>query len=435
MTSPPAESGSSESPMAEPGHPLETTIPTAAIQRQIVAHEATIEGAPAYNLLAGAALEGPINVERLAAAFSGLVAGHPALRACMVPTADGLAQSIAPPDEFAGGITVAGAGPGEAVERAREFARQPIDVFSRPTLRLGVFEEPPAQARSQASVLALVAHHAFTDGQSLTTLCAELGARYADPEATREGVLPGVDEWGSQVDEYCHEIAAADLAAGGAGVTGSGLPLFRSGLGGIVIELLGERRSAMLRECARAAKVTPFTVGLTAFALALRACFGFQRLELSVPVTTRASRRAFDLVGPLMRMVRVQIEPTAPTVGDLLRETQQAVFGAASPVGGSVEANAEAWSLEYGLAFAADVEPAQYLALPGVEVEPLVLHPGTAVFGLTATLETIRGNELRLRIEAAAEVMGYAESHRLLGDVIAAIDDLAGASLDRKVGT
>jgi hypothetical protein len=134
-------------------------------------------------------------------------------------------------------------------------------------------------------------------------------------------------------------------------------------------------------------------------------------------------------------MARVQVEVSAPNVGDLLHEAQQVVLGAASPAGGSVDAGAEVWSLEYGLAFAADVEPAQYLNLPGVEVEPLVLHPGTAVFGLTATLETIRGNEFRLRIEAAVEIMGQAESQRLLDDVIAAIDDLAEADLERRVGT
>jgi GNAT superfamily N-acetyltransferase len=236
---------------------LEATIPTAAIQRQILAHEATIEGAPAYNLLAGAALVGPVDVERLAAAFAGLVADQPALRACMVPTADGLAQSIAPPAEFIGGITVADTERGEAVEQAREFARQPIDTFSRPTLRLGVFEEPPGPGRSRASALAVVTHHAFTDGQSLAMLCAELGLRYADPEARGGGL--GVVEWEDLVEEYRREIAVADRAAGGALVTGSGPPQFRSGLGEIVIERLGERRSGSLPSPWRCALASAFS--------------------------------------------------------------------------------------------------------------------------------------------------------------------------------
>ncbi len=159
--------------------PRTAPLPLSFAQERLWFLDQLQPGLSAYNLPRAARLAGPLDPERLAAALSGIVARHEALRT-RFPVADGAPVQLAQP---AASVPVPrtdlGALPSvlreaEARRLVEAEAARPFDLAAGPLLRALLIRLGP-----EDHLLALTVHHIAADGWSLGILLKEAGALYA----------------------------------------------------------------------------------------------------------------------------------------------------------------------------------------------------------------------------------------------------------------
>ncbi|GAB2727602.1 hypothetical protein GCM10010442_56590 [Kitasatospora kifunensis] len=284
-------------------------------------------GAPTYAIPVSYLIRGPLDLERLDAALSAIVARHEALRTVFESQGGKVWQQIRPATAVRTALTVV-ADQAEASRRAAEEAMRPFDLTSGPLLRSACF-----RVGTEEHLWLLNVHHAVFDAWSLAVFWRELAALYhgrALPEATTQFTdyaawqqrwLGGAEAdgqrayWRAQLDGYppAVEPGSAREAGGRAGTKGFALPLPSDAVDPAAVERV-----------AGAYRTTSFAVLLAAFFAALRQGSGADEVVVGVVMACRNRPGTEDLIGYLANTVAVRMRFTeGMRFGELVSRTDE----------------------------------------------------------------------------------------------------------------
>jgi amino acid adenylation domain-containing protein len=288
-----------------------------------------------YNPVYAARVAGPVDLERLRAAFQRLVDRHPTLRTVFVAAKGKPVQRVLPagPADFA--IADASGLDDAALEaRMADEAYRVFDLERGPLLRVRVYE------RGDERTLLLAAHHIVVDLWSLAVLISEVGALYSNahvvlPEVPlcftdfarwQEMLLPSPA--GERMWEYWKESLAAPLPVLEL-PTDRPRPAVQTFEGSIESLDLGEELTAQVRAFSERMGVTPYVALLTAFAALLHRYTGQEEIIVGSPTTGRSRAQLANVLGYFVSPVAVRARfPGGATVEDTLRRMRETVLGA-----------------------------------------------------------------------------------------------------------
>ncbi|WP_326809817.1 amino acid adenylation domain-containing protein [Streptomyces scopuliridis] len=267
-------------------------------------------GAPTYAIPLCYRIRGPLDLDRLDAALTAIVARHEALRTVFEEKDGKVWQRI----ETASPVRTATAVVSdldEASRRAAEEAGRPYDLTIGPLLRSVCF-----RVGAEEHLWLLDVHHAVFDAWSLAVFWRELAALYtggpvpepttqfADYAAWQERWLRSAEAdeqrayWRAQLadDPTTTEPGSRREAGGRTGTEGFALELPPDAVDPTAVELV-----------ARGCGTTAFAVLLAAFFATLRRTGGVDEAVIGVPVACRNRPGTEDLIGYLVNTVPLRM--------------------------------------------------------------------------------------------------------------------------------
>jgi amino acid adenylation domain-containing protein len=275
---------------------------------------------PYYNYQGSITLTGPVDLDRLAAAWQALLTENPMLAARFLDDGEQPRHEYPHWDVPLGELVDLSAEP-SAAERERRYradafraAATPFDLLAEPVLRVTPYRMGPTELR-----LLLTTHEIMLDGWGTTVLCRRLAELYGDPRTT------GVDRYDRYLDwqegrqaelsqagehwrrQLAGELPVLDLP------TDAPRPANPSYRGGIVEELVDERVTRRIRELGAEAGLTPFMLFLGAYSLALGYYGGADEVVVGAPIANRERPEQLDVAAFLLNMLpfRVRVDPAA----------------------------------------------------------------------------------------------------------------------------
>ncbi|MEE1824227.1 condensation domain-containing protein [Streptomyces sp. BE20] len=389
--------------------------PLSHAQQRMWLMERLGQGGARYHVPLATRLRGPLDLDALATALTGLTARHAILRTRYGQRDERPYQETGPvvpipvpvrlaaPEGTDPGSTDPGSTDPDGTALLHAEAARPFDLATGPVLRALALRHAP----DDHTVL-LTIHHIAVDGGSLPILAADLAALYADaaglrPEDLPDPGLPYADyaRWERGRDDELG-AAAADRAAG---LTGARpLPLLRP-----VPPGTPDRRAALhgsplaagtlddLRRLGARRGATLFAVVLAAAFAALRTATGEPDLVLGCAGGHRARPELRRLVGLQVNTlpVRAELPGGDPVFTEVLATVRTALLDAQVhhdvPFDLVVERLGPAARGTDGtplLAVSCDlVGPSEPLTLPGLAAEAVDIDLGLAKFGLTLLVE------------------------------------------------
>ncbi|HYO16410.1 MAG TPA: amino acid adenylation domain-containing protein [Thermoanaerobaculia bacterium] len=394
---------------------------------------------PFFNLPAAFHLTGPLERERLRAAFVKLIERHESLRTLFVGDGDRVVQRSAPP---AIDLALTDLRSLSAGERAREAERITSSEASRPLDLAG----PMLRARllvlsDDEHVLFFTLHHIAADGSSLRILVRDLAMLYQDPAseveddrldyadfATWQRLWLSGEEWTAELAFWRQRLAGCavrpDLPFA------RPRPLLESYRAESESIALPGASLRTLQAFARREGATLFMACLAVFKALLHLRSGAEDLLVVSPVSIRNRPELGDLVGLLVNPVpfRTWVESNL-TFGELLRRVRATALEAYAhsdlPFGTLVEELGLGEANEAG-AIAFDVQGSQIrpFELSDLRIAPLEVRRGAARADLALTLFT-SGEYPIARLTYKTELFAPAEAAELLKDYAAMLEWLA----------
>ncbi|WP_217145915.1 non-ribosomal peptide synthetase [Streptomyces sp. AC627_RSS907] len=267
-------------------------------------------GAPTYSVPVGYRIRGPLDLDRLDAALTGIVARHEALRTVLEEQDGKVWQRIRPAGPVRT-VVAAVADADEAARRAEEEAGRPFRLSEGPLLRSVCY-----RVGAEEHLWLLNVHHAVFDAWSLAVFWREFAAlytgrplpepttQYADYSAWQERWLRGAEADGQRA--YWRARLAGDLPALEPGTprTAGGRP----GTEGFALRLPSDAIDpTAVERVARACGTTAFTVLLAAFLATLRRTGGVDEVVVGVPVACRDRQGTEDVIGYLVNTVPLRM--------------------------------------------------------------------------------------------------------------------------------
>lgn len=353
-------------------------------------------GAPTYATPFGYRIRGPLDLARLDAALTALVARHEALRTVLEEQDGKVRQRIRPAEPVHTTLTVV-ADAAEAARLAEQEAGRPFELAGGPLLRSACF-----RIGAEEHLWLFNVHHAVFDAWSLGVFRRELAAlytgrplpepatQYGDYAAWQERWLRGAEAEGQRA--YWRTRLAGDLPSIDLGIRrATGVP---GGTGGFAIELAPDAVApAAVERVARAYGSTAFAVLLAAFFTALRRTSGVDEAVVGVPMACRNRPGTEDMIGYLVNTVPVRVRFTAGMrFGELVEQTDAALAEAvtnqelplADVVGAARRGGGEPL---FQAIFALQSTPVDGSGdIPGLDIAEQFVHTGTAKFAVTWTL-------------------------------------------------
>ncbi|MFJ6618052.1 non-ribosomal peptide synthase/polyketide synthase [Kitasatospora sp. NPDC091335] len=291
-------------------------------------------GSTEYTSLAVLRLRGALDRAALGGALDALVARHEALRTTYAERDGRARQVVHPPHpvDLPGEDVL----PADLDARLERIAATPFDLAAGPVLRAHLLR--PAE---REHVLVLAVHHIATDGWSMGVLGRDLGELYA---AALEGRPPRLPALPVRYADYAAwqrtrtAAAEADLdhwrrtLAGLAPLelpTDRPRPAIRSRAGALVTFTLPAGLTARLRERAREADGTLYTVLLAACQVLLSRWSGQRDVAVGTVTSGREQGELHDVVGMFVNtlVLRGDIRPEL-TFHELLTATRHTVLDA-----------------------------------------------------------------------------------------------------------
>lgn len=159
-----------------PRVPRSGELPCSFAQERLWYLDQADPGSAAYVMPASVELRGPLDVDALRRALSGIVTRHEVLRTGFVDRGGLPRQRIRPPAELPLPVEdLRGAPDPRAIvaDRFRDEATRPFDLTGDPLIRAGLL-----RLAKDEHVLLLTTHHIVSDGWSLGVLRRELAALY-----------------------------------------------------------------------------------------------------------------------------------------------------------------------------------------------------------------------------------------------------------------
>ncbi len=396
----------------QPRHP--GAIPLSFSQQRLWFLDQFEPGNPAYNLLSAIRLLGTLNIAALRQSIAAIIGRHEALRTTFAQGAndDQPTQVIAPELEVP--LTLVDLHTLPHAEREAEVqrlataeARQPFDLQRGPLLRTTLLRLGP-----QEHVLLLTLHHIISDGWSggifirevsafytafvtgKTAALPPLAIQYADfAQWQRQRLAPGgvIEEqlsyWKQQLSDHPPVL---DLP------TDRPRPVVQRFQGARHAFVIDKSLTQSLRSLAQQEKTTLFAVLLSVFKTLLYRYTGQLDLLVGTPVANRNRAEIEGLIGFFVNTLVLRTDFSGdPTFHELLRRVHKVVVDAQAHQDLPFDKLIESLNVERDLSrpalfqvlFVLQTTPMRGFELPGLALQPLLVHTGSAKFDIELNLE------------------------------------------------
>ncbi|GAA2694506.1 amino acid adenylation domain-containing protein [Actinosynnema pretiosum] len=253
-----------------------------------------------YNVPVVRRLRGALDTAALAAALSGVVRRHEALRTVFPERAGGPVARVLEPRAVVLDV----------VDDVPEYTSRPFDLARGPLLRAGLHRLGPDD-----HVLCVVVHHLVADGWSVGVLLREVTTLYQglplpEPVLQYAHFVRWQDGLGPAEEDLAHWRAALadvepliEVAADYPALTGERRPP----RGRVTLVLPDDAAAGVRARCARL-RATPFMVLMAAFQVALGERFGRAGFAVAAPSANRDRAGLDGMIGFLADMVLLRAE-------------------------------------------------------------------------------------------------------------------------------
>jgi len=435
-----------------------------------------LPGSAAYNLPAAFRLAGRLDCRALARTLAEIVRRHASLRTTIELAGDAPGQRVWPSRPLPLPVVDLSALPLEPRRATADLltrgeARRPFDLERGPLIRFHLLRLA-ASRRGEEWVALTNMHHIVSDGWSMGVLVREIATLYP---AFSRGLASPLPELPSQYTDYAlwqrtwlrGEVLDEQLAfwrralAGAPTVlelpTDRPRPPLASDRGTVHPFTVPAAVAGRVGELARRHRATPFMVLLAAFETLLYRWTGEGDLLVGTPVANRRRAEFEGLIGFFVNTLVLRGRPLREGGGEegvagrersfaeLLVAVRQNTLAAFHHQDLPFERLVEELAPERNFsrpplvqaAFALHNTPMGTLALPGLALELLPTHPGTAKFDLTFSLnQTLGGSsgELAGELEVLAAVFDGTTARRLADRFVHLLEAALDAP-DRPLGS
>ncbi len=419
---------------AEPGAP-EADVPLTFAQQRLWALDQLAPGLTAYNQISAHRIRGLLHPAALRWALDQLVRRHDGLRACFPSERGEPRQRILPALAVAlTTLDLAGMSQASRDRQARELLTdalaRPFDLTTGPLIRVDLL-----RLGERDHILAVIYHHIVCDGWSLGIFFEELIALYTarldnrgNPLAplpmtygdyvTRERGRPGQPDQVNALAWWCDLLR--DAPAVMELPTDRPRPAIQSYAGAHHHLFVRGLRWADLVAAARLRRMTPFMVGLSAYAALVSRLTGTTDVMIGTPAANRLTSAVEPLIGDFANNLPLRVDVSGdPTAEELLRRVRNLTLECFArqevPFGQLVEKLRPPRSLSHTpvvqtLFVLHSVE--LFPALPGASVEVFRIEQQTNTMDLIVECAPY-GEQVRLSVRYATALFDAATSARL----------------------
>lgn len=403
-------------------------------------------GLPTYTVPLAYRLGGALDVERLRAAVSDIVARHEVLRT-LVPAVDGRPAPVVQDGTDVPWTIVDGTGLSEEqiLDRARQEVRCSFDLASGPLVRASLLRLGPDD-----HLLVIALHHMLFDGWSVDVFTHELAHSYESRVRGNGGPLPALSpqyaDFAAWQQLWLRSAAAhqqarywTDRLAGAPLVlelpADRPRPVVQSHCGGVVEFSLPADLVEAVRALAARESATTFMVLLTAFAVLVARHTGQRDLLIGTPMADRGRPELEPLIGFLVNTLALRADLAGdPLVVELLAQVRQTCVGAYANSDFPFERLVETLKPERDpsrspvvqVMFGYEVAPVPPRPMAGVTVELTKLYNGAAICDLMLSLED-NGADIAGRVTYDADLFDAATTSRLAGHYLTLLQSITTA--------
>ena len=347
--------------------------------------------------------KGPLDVDRLAAAFERVILRHPVLNSVFALDDQGLLSQRPADKPEPHVLRVPGAlSRAAALRAAAAVATRPFDLSRGPLagLLIAEFSEP-----ALGHVIQLTFHHLVVDGKAVEVLLEQLSAEYAGTPLTaseRTSDFGSYAIWQASPDGACEIVRHEQYWRGL--LRGRRRPLWpepegEDGAGGLrgaaVEQWSAGALTAQVLSAASALGVTPFSVTAAAFTAVVHGLTGVPDFVMGTPSLGRRHSAVQQTVGVFSDALALRCRWSGrESFGDCVMRMRQAVIDAqvhdplpvAELAGLLSAAPAVGARAGFDVWFALDPNLGAALRMPGVEIAELVPAIVTSKFALQANV-------------------------------------------------
>lgn len=278
---------------------------------------------PRHLMVTGWRVTGPVSEDRLSAALDAVVARHEMLRTTVARGGTDQYQEVHPPAPA--GLEVIDL-PADTGRSREELAEEFVNRVEGTTLsftKLPHIKAVLGRFDATDAVLVLVAHHAASDGWTMTILVRDLAAYYAAIEAGVPPQLPEVRQYRQFSAWQRQRLASTEADASRQYWQ---LKLHRAQITAVPMDmvpppeqisayathrfLLDARLTSDARALARALRCSPFMVLLAAFEAVLYKLTGVRDLVAPTMTSGRGNPDYAETVGPFLNLMPLRTDLT-----------------------------------------------------------------------------------------------------------------------------
>ncbi|MGW3116663.1 amino acid adenylation domain-containing protein [Streptomyces sp. NPDC001107] len=354
-------------------------------------------GAATYAVPLGYWISGPLDVDRMDAALTELLARHEALRTTLSERDGRVWSRLQPPVPVRTRVTAV-ADRAAAARRAEADAARPFDLSTGPLLRSSCY-----RVDDEHHLWLLNVHHSAFDAWSLGVFRREFAALYQgrrlpEPAVRYADYVAWQERWLASEEAAGQRRYWRDRLSGDAPAVEPGRPTGSPGQAGFSIPLrLGGLVPGQVEDVARACGSTPFGVLLAGFFATLhRMTGGADDIVVGVPMAGRGRAGTEELIGYLVNTVPLRMRFTPRmSFRELVERTDAALAEALSRqdlpfsemTDGIAQGGDAAENPVFQTMFVLQSTPVDYGgAIDGLEITEQLIHSGTAKVALTCTL-------------------------------------------------
>ncbi|HEX6042090.1 non-ribosomal peptide synthetase, partial [Longimicrobium sp.] len=402
----------------------------------------------AYNMVGVVRLDGRLDAEALRRSLDALAARHESLRTTFTMGDGEPVQHVAPSLR----IDVETVDLADAADRRAETERQaafeqarPFDLAAGPLVRARLL-----RFADDAHVLLLSMHHVISDGWSRGVIVREISALYAAFAAGEAPSLPALpvqyadyavwqrarmagDRMARELAYWTGQLAGAPPAL--SLPTDHPRPALQTFAGRTHRFALPAGIADALRGVAREEGATLFMALLAAYKTLLARYSGQWDLVVGTPVANRGRGETEGLIGFFVNTLALRTDLGGdPSYREALRRVRETALGAYAheelPFERLVEELLPERSLSrtpvFQAMFVLDETPLRALSLPGLELAPVEVDPGTSMFDLTLGVE-VGAEGLTGRIEYATDLFDAPTVERMAAQLCELLRGIAAA--------